>query len=131
MKKFIVKIEEFDFDRPMYKEAIRKELYCNILSDLENLPNTTESFEQKEYRLEKLRLHLGDFVGLYVDDNSFKIIEKLMALSNKQINIICESRTKKLEERFKEELFYAEKNEEMVKNDIRKLPWYKRLFNNF
>lgn len=135
MQKFIIKIEKIEHDKPFLREVCISDLPLRILSDCEKIGDRTETFQQKEYRLQKVKLHLGDLVGLYVDDKSYKIIEHLMAISNEQIKLICENRINVVEEGLKKELF--EKDQQMkekfdeAREKIKKLPWYNRLLNNF
>jgi len=131
MEKYLLKIETIDSEMPHYRVAKAKPLSAFVSTE-GGVPNFFEdTYEEFVYRREKIKTHLNGVIGCYVDDESFSVLDKIMALSNETVKQATNKATEKLVDDFEMRLAVYYKELEKERDKIRELPWYKRLFKLF
>lgn len=131
MENYLLKIETIDSEIPHYRVSKAKPLSAFVSTEVEMSSSFEDTYEECVYRREKIKTHLNGVIGCYVDDKSFSVLDRIMALSNETVKQATDKATKKLVYDFEMRLavYYKELGKERDK--IREFPWYKRLFKLF
>ena len=124
---YLIRVEKLEHNSPTYIEAKIKPITA-MCSDIEKMADGFVSpFQEFNYFQKQIRNFSKELVNVYVDDKSFNLLNEIMPLSNLYAEMIREQCKKEflieLEKRY-------EKKQQII-NEIKKLPWFKRLLNDF
>jgi len=124
---YLIRVEKLEHNSPTYIEAKIKPITA-MCSDIEKMADGFVSPCQ-EYNYFQKQIHnfSNELVNVYVDDKSFSLLNEIMPLSNLYIKMVEEHYRKEMWEELQKRF---EKKEEIL-NNIKKLPWFKRLLNDF
>lgn len=123
---YLIEVKKIEHSEPIYRKAKIKPLeFC--LKDINESVDSLSRIDEQLFFNREVKNQLGKVKDVYVDEESWKLLNELMILSN----LYAETIKSKLNEKFEEELFYRRVDRNKIIDEIKNLPWYKRLLNKF